>query len=96
MKILEKIDEKLSIFDLAEQIRNHENMISEGAKVGGREYDDFFKEMLKKYKIKSYKDLPKDKQAKFFDDVDKSWDSKVEKGQTSKKYRKGQSSMADD
>ena len=50
--------------------------------------------MLKKYKIKSYKDLPKDKQKKFFDEVDKAWNSKVEKGGDGlKKYKKGQSSV---
>jgi hypothetical protein len=48
-------------------------------KVGGKEYDDFFKSMLKKWKIKSYKDLPKNKQDDFFNDVDKGWNSKKEK-----------------
>jgi arabinogalactan endo-1,4-beta-galactosidase len=48
------------------------------AKKGGKEYDDFFKGMLKKYKVKSYKDLPKDKQKKFFDEVDKAWKAKKE------------------
>ena len=48
------------------------------ANVGGKQYDDFFKSMLKKYKIKSYKDLPKDKQKKFFDEVDKKWSAKKE------------------
>jgi len=32
--------------------------------------------MLKKWKIKSYKDLPKDKQKKFFDEVDSKWEAK--------------------
>ena len=93
MKILDQIDGWLDNLD--EKIQLNELTAIHEAKVGGKEYDDFFKEMLKKYKIKSYKDLPKDKQTKFFDDVDKSWSSKVEKGQTSKKYRKGQISMAD-
>ena len=53
-------------------------MIQE-AKAGGREYDDFFKSMLKKHKVKSYKDLPTDKQKEFFDAVDKKWKSKAEK-----------------
>ncbi len=50
----------------------------EAKKVGGKSYDDFFKSMLKKYKIKSYKDLPKDKQKKFFDEVDRGWEAKKE------------------
>jgi hypothetical protein len=89
MKILNKIDTLLDKLNdkLSEKIRLHE------AKMGGKEYDDFFKEMLKKWKVKSYKDLPKDKQKKFFDEVDREWDSKVEKGGTSKKYKKGSSSI---
>lgn len=90
MKILDKIDDLLTKLSdtLAEKIRLHE------AKIGGKEYDDFFKEMLKKYKVKSYKDLPKDKQKKFFDEVDKEWNSKVEKGGDGlKKYKKGVSSV---
>lgn len=47
-------------------------------KVGGKEYDDFFRKMLKKWKIKSYKDLPKNKQDDFFNDVDKGWNAKKE------------------
>lgn len=89
MNILDKIDRYMNEKAIVSKFAIHE------AKVGDKEYDDFFKEMLKKYKIKSYKDLPKDKQAKFFDDVDKSWKSQVEKGKTSKKYRKGQSSIGD-
>jgi len=90
MKILDRIDDLLNKLNntLADRIKLHE------AKIGGKEYDDFFKEMLKKYKIKSYKDLPKDKQKKFFDEVDKAWNSKVEKGGDGlKKYKKGQSSV---
>lgn len=90
MKILDRIDDILDRLSdkLTEKIKLHE------AKIGGKQYDDFFKEMLKKYKIKSYKDLPKDKQKKFFDEVDKAWDSKVEKGGDKlKKYKKGQSSV---
>ena len=52
--------------------------ITEGRKVGGPEYDKFFKSMLKKWKIKSFKDLPKNKQSKFFDAVDKGWNAKKE------------------
>lgn len=47
-------------------------------KVGGPDYDKFFTSMLKKWKIKSYKDLPKNKQAAFFDEVDKKWNAKKE------------------
>ena len=50
----------------------------EKRKVGGKEYDQFFTKMLKKWKIKSYKDLPKNKQAAFFDEVDKKWNAKKE------------------
>lgn len=90
MKLLDKIDDLLDRLNatLADKIKLHE------AKIGGKEYDDFFKSMLKKYKVKSYKDLPKDKQKKFFDEVDKAWDSKVEKGGDKlKKYKKGVSSV---
>ncbi|MBW2966334.1 hypothetical protein KY342_04490 [Candidatus Woesearchaeota archaeon] len=52
----------------------------EKRKVGGAEYDKFFTKMLKKWKVKSYKDLPKNKQDDFFNDVDKGWNSKKEKG----------------
>ena len=47
-------------------------------KVGGPEYDKFFTSMLKKWKIKSYKDLPVAKQKKFFDEVDMRWNAKKE------------------
>ena len=52
--------------------------ILQEAKNGGKEYDDFFNSMLKKHKVKTYKDLPKDKQTKFFNDVDKKWKAKKE------------------
>ena len=52
--------------------------IAEKRKVGGPEYDAFFKKMLKKWKIKSFKDLPKNKQKDFFDAVDKGWNAKEE------------------
>jgi len=90
MNTLEKIDDLLDRLTnkLADKIKLHE------AKIGGKEYDDFFKEMLKKWKIKSYKDLPKNKQKDFFDEVDKKWNSKVEKGGDGlKKYKKGSSSV---
>lgn len=54
--------------------------ITEARKVGGPEYDKFFRAMLKKWGIKSFKDLPKNKQKDFFDAVDKGWNSKKEKG----------------
>jgi hypothetical protein len=68
MRMIEKIDEYLEGLD----------RLSEARKVGGKEYDDFFKGMLKKWKIKSYKDLPKNKQKAFFDEVDKKWNAKKE------------------
>lgn len=52
--------------------------IIQEAKNGGKEYDEFFKSMLKKHKVKSYNDLPKEKQKKFFDEVDKKWKAKKE------------------
>ena len=67
MKILNKIDEYL----------NETSLIYEANK-GGKEYDEFFDSMLKKYKVKSYKDLPTDKQKKFFNEVDKKWKAKKE------------------
>jgi superfamily II helicase len=77
-----------------ESIKEIIGRLIQEAKVGGKEYDDFFKKMLKKYKVKSYKDLPKDKQGKFFDAVDKAWNSKVEKGDDGlTKYKKGYSSI---
>lgn len=71
MKTIDKIDEYLEELDIRDQI-------NEARKVGGKEYDDFFKAMLKKWKIKSYKDLPKNKQKAFFDEVDKKWNAKKE------------------
>jgi hypothetical protein len=72
-RLIDKIDEKLERMDSPLDPR-----IVEGRKVGGPEYDAFFKKMLKKWKIKSYKDLPKNKQSKFFDEVDKGWNAKKE------------------
>lgn len=69
---LNKINEHLDILEKQEQI-------SEARKVGGSEYDKFFNSMLKKWKVKSYKDIPKNKQAKFFDEIDKQWNAKGEK-----------------
>lgn len=81
MRILDKINDYLSLDELK---GIHE------AKVGDREYDEFFQKMLKKYNVKSYKDLPKDKQKEFFNAVDKAWNSKVEKGGDKlKRYKKG-------
>lgn len=86
---LDKMDEKkkndkLSFLYKTEDLENAgidiETMTSllEKRKVGGKEYDEFFTKMLKKWKIKSYKDLPKKKQAEFFNDVDKKWNAKKE------------------
>jgi hypothetical protein len=80
MKILDKIDEQI------DKIENRLDRVLEGKrKVGGKEYDEFFTKMLKKWKIKSYKDLPKDKQDDFFNEVDRKWNSKKEKGKDGKR-----------
>ena len=75
MNILEKIDKQI------DKIENRfERILEAKRKVGGREYDEFFTKMLKKWKIKSYKDLPKNKQDDFFKSLDAAWNSKKEKG----------------
>jgi len=71
MNTLDKINEYLEITEKQERVL-------EAKKGGGKEYDKFFNSMLKKYKVKSYKDLPKNKQSKFFDEVDKGWSAKKE------------------
>ena len=71
MTTINKIDEYLEGLDIRDSF-------NEARKVGGKEYDDFFKGMLKKWKIKSYQDLPKNKQKAFFDEVDKKWNAKKE------------------
>lgn len=70
---MKKIDDFLERLDMELDPR-----ISEAKKEGGKEYDKFFNSMLKKYKVKSYKDLPKNKQKSFFDEVDKKWKAKKE------------------
>ncbi len=67
--------EDLEGFGLTTKVKGR---LEEARKIGGKDYDAFFKSMLKKWKIKSYKDLPKDKQKKFFDEVDKGWEAKKE------------------
>lgn len=80
MSVIDRIEEKI------EQIETRLDRVLEGKrKVGGKEYDEFFTKMLKKWKIKSYKDLPKNKQDDFFNDVDKKWNSKKEKGKDGEK-----------
>ena len=84
MKILDKIDgilgkmDEKNIMDLdgLDLETETKERLLEARKIGGKEYDTFFKGMLKKWKIKSYKDLPKDKQKKFFDEVDSKWEAK--------------------
>jgi len=71
MNTLDKINEYLEITEKQERIL-------EAKKSGGKGYDKFFNSMLKKYKVKSYKDLPKNKQSKFFDEIDKGWNAKKE------------------
>jgi len=73
MKTLVKIDNFLERIESKVDPR-----ITEARKVGGQEYDKFFQTMLKQWKVKSYKDLPKDKQKKFFDEVDKKWKAEKE------------------
>jgi len=91
MRIIEKIDGFIGDIENRKEIRESIEIMNElGTKVGGKEYDDFFKEMKKKWKINNYKDLPKDQQKKFFDDMDKQWTAKVMKDKNlKKKYRKG-------
>jgi len=91
MKVIDKIEEFIKDIDDRKKISEEILALHEiNTKVGGKEYDDFFKEMLKKWKIKSYKDLPKDKQKDFFDTVDKEWTSTIEKDKKlNKKYKKG-------
>lgn len=85
MKFIDKLDEAIDMISKRPYAIHEMN-----TKVGGKEYDDFFRSMLKKWKIKSYKDLPKEKQKKFFDAVDKEWTSETEKNKDlKKKYRKG-------
>ena len=89
MRTIERIDEFLNKLNEKStvgkefQLLKEDNLevyksLVEKAKVGGKEYDDFFKSMLKKWKVKSYKDLPKAKQKKFFDEVDAKWKAKKE------------------
>lgn len=55
-------------------IKAYKNALNES-----KEYDDFFRGMLKKYKITSPDELSKDQKKKFFDEIDKQWISKKEK-----------------
>jgi len=77
MRIIDKIESQI------DKIENRLDRVLEAKrKVGGKEYDEFFKKMLKKWKVKSYKDLPKNKQDDFFNEVDKKWNAS---GETKKK-----------
>jgi hypothetical protein len=87
MKTLEKIDEFIEKVDFRKEketfikeAKKDEYTASEWLKgkrkVGGPGYEKFYQEMLKKWKIKTYKDLPKPKQDEFWDDVFKSWNKK--------------------
>lgn len=78
MSVLDKIEKYI------EGVENKFKKIHEARKVGGPDYDKFFTGMLKKWKIKSYKDLPKNKQDDFFREVDKKWNSKKEPGKDGK------------
>lgn len=74
MKILERIDGYIEKIETEIDPR-----ILENSQKGGKDYDNYFRSMLKKWGVKSFKDLPKDKQDKFFDAIDKGWKSKKEK-----------------
>ena len=89
MKTIDKIDVYLNKMEYQKNIETEDlddlgiefdlkERLLEAKNVGGKDYDNFFKGMLKKYKIKSYKDLPKSKQKAFFDEVDKKWEAKKE------------------
>ena len=39
----------------------------------GEKYEDFFKKMLKKYKVKSISQLDDKEKKKFFDEIEKKW-----------------------
>jgi len=54
-------------------------MIEEAKSGGKEEYDAFMKKMLEKYGVSSPKELDGDKKKKFFDEVDKEWESDAEK-----------------
>jgi prolyl-tRNA synthetase len=74
MKTLDKIDSYLEKMNECE----FDKILEGKRKVGGPDYEKFFQKMLKKWKIKSYKDLPKNQQQKFFDALDKGWNAKKE------------------
>lgn len=73
---IDKVDERK---DVADFMKEASQWLKGKRKVGGADYDKFYKEMLKTWKIKSYKDLPKPKQDEFFDAVFKAWDKKGKK-----------------
>jgi hypothetical protein len=70
---LSKIDEYLERLESELDPR-----ILEDRKEGGKDYDEFFNGVLKKFGVKSYKQLSKDKQKEFFDFVNSHWTSKKE------------------
>lgn len=82
-KTLDKIDEFIEKVDYRKEkaifVKEASEWLDGKRKVGGPGYDKHYKEMLKKWKIKSYKDLPKPKQDEFWDDVFKSWNKKGKK-----------------
>ena len=51
---------------------NNTNNLTEGRK---EEYRAFFLSKLKKYKVKSVKELSKDDLKKFYDEVDSEWEA---------------------
>lgn len=71
--LIDKINEYVEKMEMEVDPR-----ITEARKIGGPDYDKFFRKMLKKWGIKTFKDLPKEKQQDFFDAVDKGWNAKKE------------------
>lgn len=85
MVIIDKIDKFLKKIDERKKSNSIDALFEAKRKVGGPDYDKFFTSMLKKWKIKSYKDLPKNKQDDFFAELDRKWNSKKEKGKDGRK-----------
>ena len=73
MNTLSKIDEYLERLETELDPQILEDRIQ-----GGKDYDEFFNSALKKFGVKSYKQLSKDKQRDFFDYVNSNWTSKKE------------------
>ena len=64
-KIAQKVAE-LELFKIAEKSEKQ------------KKYQEYFNKMLKKYKVKSPDELPKDKKDDFFNEVDEGYDAENE------------------